>query len=39
MNKTRLSLFYLGTYLVLIGLGLLFVPAGTELLSNVVDEG
>lgn len=36
MNKTRLSLFYLGTYLVLIGLGLLFVPAGTLklLLSN-----
>jgi hypothetical protein len=29
MNKTRLSLFYLGTYLVLIGLGLLFVPNGT----------
>ena len=29
MNKTRLSLFYLGTYLVLIGLGLLFAPHGT----------
>ena len=29
MNKTRLSLFYLGSYLVLIGLGLLFVPHGT----------
>jgi hypothetical protein len=29
MNKTRLSLFYLGSYLVLIGLGLLLVPEGT----------
>jgi hypothetical protein len=29
MNKTRLSLLYLGSYLVLIGLGLLFAPAGT----------
>ena len=29
MNKTRLSLFYLGSYLVLIGLGLLFAPHGT----------
>ena len=29
MNKTRLSLFYLGSYLVLIGLGLLFAPQGT----------
>jgi hypothetical protein len=29
MNKTRLSLLYLGSYLVLIGLGLLFAPEGT----------
>src|SRR5262249_53255079 len=29
MHRTRLSLFYLGSYLVLIGLGLLFVPHGT----------
>jgi hypothetical protein len=29
MKKTRLSLFYLGSYLVLIGLGLLFAPHGT----------
>jgi uncharacterized protein YjeT (DUF2065 family) len=29
MNKTRFSLFYLGSYLVLIGLGLLFAPHGT----------
>ena len=29
MNKTRLSLFYLGTYLVLIGFGLLLAPHGT----------
>ena len=29
MNRTRLSLFYLGSYLVLIGLGLLFAPRGT----------
>jgi len=29
MNKTRLSLFYLGSYLVLIGVGLLFAPQGT----------
>jgi uncharacterized protein YjeT (DUF2065 family) len=29
LNKTRLSLFYLGSYLVLIGLGLLFAPDGT----------
>ena len=28
MNKTRLSLLYLGSYLVFIGLGLLFAPAG-----------
>ena len=29
MYKTRLSLLYLGSYLVLIGLGLLFAPVGT----------
>ena len=29
MNKTRISLFYLGSYLLLIGLGLLFAPNGT----------
>ena len=29
MNKTRLSLFYLASYLVLIGLGLLLAPHGT----------
>ena len=29
LNKTRLSLFYLGSYLVLIGLGLLFAPDRT----------
>jgi uncharacterized protein YjeT (DUF2065 family) len=29
MNKTRLSLFYLGSYLVLIGIGLLLDPDGT----------
>src|SRR6516162_9975974 len=29
MNKTRPSLLYLGSYLVLIGLGLLFAPEGT----------
>ena len=36
MNTTRLSLLYLGSYLVLIGLGLLFAPHGTlkMLLSN-----
>jgi hypothetical protein len=36
MKKTRLSLLYLGSYLVLIGLGLLFAPDSTLrlLLSN-----
>lgn len=29
MHKTRLSLFYLGSYLVLIGFGLVFAPHGT----------
>ena len=36
MKKTRLSLFYLGSYLTIIGLGLLLAPHGTLklLLSN-----
>ena len=35
MNRTKLSLFYLGSYLVLGGLGLLFVPNGTlEILQS-----
>jgi hypothetical protein len=29
MKRTRLSLFYLGSYLLLIGVGLLLVPYGT----------
>jgi hypothetical protein len=29
MNKTRTSLFYLGSYLAIIGFGLLFVPNET----------
>ena len=29
MNKTRASLYYLGSYLVIIGFGLLFAPEGT----------
>ena len=29
MNKTRASLYYLGSYLVIIGFGLLFAPDGT----------
>ena len=29
MNKTRASLYYLGSYLVIIGFGLLFAPVGT----------
>jgi len=40
MNKTRLSLFYLGSYLVLIGLGLLLVPYGTlKILQSNGDYG
>lgn len=40
MNKTRLSLFYLGFYLVLIGLGLLFAPQGTlKVLQSNRDYG
>ncbi len=36
MNKTRLSLYYLGSYLFIIGIGLLFAPHWTlrVLLSN-----
>jgi hypothetical protein len=36
MNKTRLSLYYLGSYLSIIGIGLLFAPHWTltALLSN-----
>ncbi|HLH12103.1 MAG TPA: hypothetical protein VKV77_09535 [Methylovirgula sp.] len=29
MSRTRLSLYYLGTYLVVIGLGLLVAPRAT----------
>ena len=40
MNKTRLSLLYLGSYLVLIGLGLLFAPEGTlRLLQSNAEYG
>jgi len=40
MNKTRLSLLYLGSYLVLIGLGLLFAPDGTlRLLQSNANYG
>ena len=40
MNKTRLSLLYLGSYLVLIGLGLLFAPDGTlRLLQSNTNYG
>jgi hypothetical protein len=40
MNKTRLSLLYLGSYLVLIGLCLLFAPQGTlRLLQSNGDYG
>ena len=40
MNKTRLSLLYLGSYLVLIGLGLLFAPEGTlRLLQSDAEYG
>jgi hypothetical protein len=38
--ETRLSLFYLGSYLRLIGLGLLFVRGETlKLLQSIVDYG
>jgi hypothetical protein len=40
MKKTRLSLFYLGSYLVLIGIGLLFAPQGTlRILQSNGDYG
>jgi hypothetical protein len=40
MNKTRLSLWYLGSYLIIIGLGLLFAPEGTlKLLQSNADYG
>src|SRR6516165_1844784 len=40
MNRTRLSLLYLGSYLVLIGLGLLFAPDGTlRLLQSNANYG
>jgi len=40
MNKTRLSLLYLGSYLLLIGLGLLFEPDSTlKLLQSNAEYG
>ena len=40
MHKTRLSLLYLGSYLVLIGLGLLFAPDSTlRLLQSNAEYG
>ena len=40
MNKTRLSLLYLASYLILIGLGLLFLPYHTlRLLQSNADYG
>jgi len=40
MNKTRFSLLYLGSYLVLIGLGLLFAPDSTlRLLQSSAEYG
>jgi hypothetical protein len=40
MHRTRLSLLYLGSYLVLIGLGLLFAPDQTlKLLQSNADYG
>ena len=40
MKKTRLSLLYLGSYLVLIGLGLLFAPDSTlRLLQSNAEYG
>lgn len=40
MNKTRLSLFYLSSYLLLIGLGLLLVPHDTlKILQSTGDYG
>jgi hypothetical protein len=40
MTKTRLSLFYLGSYLFLIGIGLLLAPHGTlKILQSNGDYG
>jgi hypothetical protein len=40
VNKTRISLFYLGSYLTVIGLGLLFAPGGTlRILQSNGDYG
>jgi len=40
MKRTRLSLFYLGSYLAIIGLGLLFAPHGTlRMLESDRDYG
>jgi hypothetical protein len=40
MKNTRLSLFYLGSYLTVIGFGLLFAPHGTlKLLQSNGDYG
>ena len=40
MKNTRLSLFYLGSYLTIIGFGLLFAPHGTlKLLQSNGDYG
>jgi hypothetical protein len=40
MNRTRISLFYLGSYLAIIGFGLLFAPDGTlKILQSNGDYG
>jgi hypothetical protein len=40
LNRTRLSLFYLGSYLVIIGFGLLFTPHATlKVLQSNGDYG
>jgi membrane protease YdiL (CAAX protease family) len=40
MNRTRISLFYLGSYLTIIGIGLLFVPRETlKILQSNGDYG
>jgi hypothetical protein len=40
MSKTRMSLFYLGSYLAIIGFGLLFFPRGTlKILQSNGDYG
>ena len=40
MSKTRMSLFYLGSYLAIIGFGLLFAPRGTlKILQSNGDYG